>query len=134
MSKHVLQGWMVFLISSLGGYWLYQQTSSIESITFLTELTMQSAIVMYAIFLPLFFFQLSSLYAWFAKLVVACYSCFHAYLGPGILEQHGMVAYSFDFGFYISQFLVLWCAIHSTGKGWIILYLSLASLHLFMIY
>lgn len=135
MSKHFLQGWIVFIMSSLGGYWLYKQTSfSTESIKFLTDLSLDSVLLMYAVLLPLFFVPLSSIYSWFAKIVVACYSCFHAYLGPIILERHGIMEYSFDFVFFIGQFIFLWFAIHSNGKGWILLYIVLTILHSIIIY
>lgn len=134
MSKHFVQGWIVFFISSLDGYLLYQQTSFLKSITFLTELSLQSTLVMYGIFLMLLLFRLTPIYMWRARLVIACYSCYHAFLGPRILEQHGMMAYSFDFGFYISQFFLVWCALYSTGKEWIILYIVLILLHSIIIY
>lgn len=135
MGKHFLQGWIVFIISSLGGYWLYKQTSfPTESIKFLTELSIQSVVASYLIFLPVFFIRIQSIYSEGVKLLAACYICLHASLSPIILEQHGMMTYTIEYVSLIGQFVLIWMGLRSSGKGWALLYIGVALIHIFFLH
>lgn len=122
--KHLfMQWWIVFVVTSGGGYLLYSQFPHVTMHptveTFVSSSVFHYAI--YAAILFIVFMKINPSVRMIVKIALAFGLCSMAYFSIPNLRIHGFEQYSMQFFFLLGGSCILWFVLHNKAVGWKVL-------------
>lgn len=127
IKQQFIQVWIVFLISSVGGYFLYYQIPlsnqhPLYAITQTSELAYWFRYALILIVLPIYRFPQAKIAI---KIIIACAFTLHAYTSTILIQTTSISEYSIQFVLFCMQSIVIWFCIQYQKIGWFFLYAAI---------
>ena len=131
MKQLFMQWWIVFVVTSGGGYLLYSQFPHVTMHP-TVEAIISSGVfhyTIYAVLLFIVFMKINPSVRMVVKIALAFGLCSMAYFSIPSLRVHGFEQYSMQFFFLLSGSCILWFLLHHKAVGWKVLASTLLVAH-----
>lgn len=132
MKQLFMQWWVVFVVTSGGGYLLYSQFPHVTMHPTLETFVSSSGFryALYTVLLLIVFMKLHPSVRMIVKIALAFGLCSMAYFSIPSLRLNGFEQYSMQFIYLLCGSCILWFLLHNKAIGWKVLASILVVTHL----